>query len=78
MYLTPDVTPVPFAIGTGHLQKKCLSPAPCLTEIKHVESVCFVSPCLSFPPVPSVPSVVENALVWSRLQRFWEPWRNLG
>ena len=33
VYLRPVVTHFPFVIGTRQLQKKGLSPAPCLTEI---------------------------------------------
>ena len=77
VYLRPSVIHVPIVIGTGLPQKKGLNPAPCLTEIKHVKSVSFVSPCLSVPPVPSVPSVVESPPVGGRLQRFWETWLHL-
>ena len=54
------------------------SHTPCLTEIKHVESVSFVSHCLSVPPFLSVSGVVENPPVGGKLQRFWETWLSLG
>ena len=78
VYLRPAVSHVPIVVGTGLPQMKGLSPAPCLTKVKHVKSVSFVSPCLSVPPVPSVSNVVECPLVGGRLQRFWETWLHLG
>ena len=64
------VIPVPIVVGPGQPQKKSLSPDLCQTEIKHVKSVSFVSPCLSVPPVLNVHSVAENPPVGGRLQRF--------
>ena len=78
VYLRPAIIDVPIVIGTGQPQKKGFSPAPCLTEIKHVKSVSFVSPCHCVPPVPSALNVVESPPVGGRLQRFWEAWLNLG
>ena len=54
------------------------SPDLCQTEIKHVKSASFVSPCRSVPPVLNVHSVAENPPVGGRLQRFWETWLSLG
>ena len=59
-------------------QKKGLSPDLCQTEIKHVKSASFVSPCRSVPHVPNVHSVAENPPVGCRLHRFWETWLSLG
>ena len=64
--------------ATEQPQKKGLRPAPCLTEIKHVENVSFVSTCLSVPPAVSVPNVVKKSTCGGRLQRFWETWLNRG
>ena len=61
VYLRPAVIHVPIVVGTGLPQKKGLSPAPCLTVIKHVKSVSFVSPCLSIPPVPSAPQCCRKS-----------------
>ena len=44
VYLTAVVTHIPFVIGPGQPKKKGLSPVPCQTEIKLVQSVSFVSP----------------------------------
>ena len=49
-------------------KKKGLSPAPCLTEIKYVESVSFVSPCLSVPPVLSVP-MLQKIHLWGQVAK---------
>ena len=78
VYSRTAVIPVPIVVGPGQLQKKGLSPDLCQTEIKHVKSVSFVSPCLFVPPVLNVHSVAENPPVGGRLQRFWETWLSLG
>ena len=40
---------------TVYLKEKTKSPTPCLMEIKHVQSVSFVSACPSVPPILSIP-----------------------
>ena len=78
VYSRTAVIPVPIVVGPGQPQKKGLSPDLCQTEIKHVKSVSFVSPCRSVPHVPNVHSVAENPPVGCRLHRFWETWLSLG
>ena len=78
VYSRTAVIHVPIVVGPGQPQKKGLSPDLCQAEIKHAKSVSFVSPCLSVPPVPNVPNVVDNPPVGGRLQRFWETWLHLG
>ena len=77
-YSRTAVIPVPIVVGPGQPQKKGLSPDLCQTEIKHVKSASFVSPCRSVPHVPNVHSVAENPPVGCRLHRFWETWLSLG
>ena len=78
VYSRTAVIPVPIVVGPGQPQKKGLSPDLCQTEIKHVKSASFVSPCRSVPHVPNVHSVAENPPVGCRLHRFWETWLSLG
>ena len=78
VYSRTAVIPVPIVVGPGQPQKKGLSPDLCQTEIKHVKSASFVSPCRSVPHVLNVHSVAENPPVGGRLQRFWETWLSLG
>ena len=78
VYSRTAVIHVPIVVGPGQPQKKGLSPDLCQTEIKHVKSVSFVSPCHSVPPLLNVPSVAESPPVGGRLQRFWETWLSLG
>ena len=78
VYSRTAVIPVPIVVGPGQPQKKGLSPDLCQTEIKHVKSASFVSPCRSVHPVLNVHSVAENPPVGGRLQRFWETWLSLG
>ena len=78
VYSRTAVIPVPIVVGPGQPQKKGLSPDLCQTEIKHVKSAFFVSPCHSVPHVPNVHSVAENPPVGCRLHRFWETWLSLG
>ena len=51
VYLRPAVIHVPIVVGTGQPKKKSLSPAPCLTEIKHVKSVKSFCLSVSFCPL---------------------------
>ena len=78
VYSRTAVIPVPIVVGPGQPQKKGLSPDLCQTEIKHVKSASFVSPCRSVPHVLNVHSVAENPPVGGRLHRFWETWLSLG
>ena len=78
VYSRTAVIPVPIVVGPGQPQKKGLSPDLCQTEIKHVKSASFVSPCCSVPHVLNVHSVAENPPVGGRLHRFWETWLSLG
>ena len=78
VYSRTAVIPVLIVVGPGQPQKKGLSPDLCQTEIKHVKSASFVSPCRSVPHVPNVHSVAENPPVGCRLHRFWETWLSLG
>ena len=78
VYSRTAVIPVPIVVSPGQPQKKGLSPDLCQTEIKHVKSASFVSPCRSVLPVLNVHSVAENPPVGGRLQRFWEMWLSLG
>ena len=78
VYSRTAVIPVPIVVGPGQPQKKGLSPDLCQTEIKHVKSASFVSPCRSVPHVPNVHSVAENPPVGCRLHWFWETWLSLG
>ena len=77
VYSRTAVIPVPIVVGPGQPQKKGLSPDLCQTEIKHVKSASFVSPCHSVN-VLNVHSVAENPPVGGRLHRFWETWLSLG
>ena len=56
--------------ATEQPQKKGLRPAPCPTEIKHVENVSLVSTCLSVGPAVSVPNFVENPPVGAGCKGF--------
>ena len=72
------VTHAPSVSTVGPPQKKGLSPARWLNEIKHVNSVSCVDPCLFVPNVQSVPTVVNDCPEGGRLQKFWQVWQRLG
>ena len=71
---------VHFATNNVRLpQKKGLSPPlKNKSEIKFVNCVSFVVPCVSAPTVPNARSVVHAPIVGGRLQPFWQTWARLG
>ena len=73
-------SPVHFATNNVRQpQKKGLSPLlKNKSEIKFVNCVSFVGPCVSAPTVPNARSVVHAPLVGGCLQPFWQTWARLG
>ena len=74
----PVVDHAPIVHSRGPPQKKGVSPDRSQSKIKHVKGVRCVSPCLSAPYVPNVPSAVTGQSVGGRLQSFWQVWQTMG